>query len=266
MSPKKLPAWFIGHGAPTFLLSDNAARRFWKSLPAVLASQTSQKPRAILSISAHWQTSHLCFSGQLAEPTIQHDFSGFPAELYDIRWPLPSGLEVGQDLLAQCQTLGLQVESDPSYPLDHGSWVPLREAWPKPEIPVFQLSICPQKGTRWHYELGQKLAFLREQGVLIIANGGISHNLRQIHWRMAEDEAVDWAQQFMQAFETALKNKDIDALLDPISLPFGAQAVPTLDHYLPFLVFAGLTEDLVTETLYQGWMYGSLACHAYSTI
>lgn len=265
MGNKKLPAWFIGHGAPSFLLSDNAARRFWKSLPVVLARQTSQKPKAILSISAHWQTSDLCFSGQVAEPKIQHDFSGFPPELYEINWPLPSGVEVGQDLMTAFKSMDLEVTADSAYPLDHGSWVPLREAWPNPEYPVFQLSICPDKGTRWHYELGQKLAILREQGVLIIANGGISHNLRQIHWRMAEDEAVDWAQSFMQAFETALKNRDIAALLEPGSLPFGTQAVPSLDHYLPFLVFAGLTDEFAVETLYQGWMYGTLACHAYST-
>ncbi len=262
----KLPAWFIGHGAPSFLLSDNAARRFWHTLPAVLARQSSQQPKAILSISAHWQTSRLCFSGQVAEPTIQHDFSGFPAELYEISWPLPSGVEVGQELMAAFTQLGLQVEADPSYPLDHGSWVPLREAWPKPPFPVFQLSICPHKGTRWHYELGQKLSALREQGVLIVANGGISHNLRQIHWRMAENEAVDWARDFMQGFETAVQNRDIEALLDPDNLPFGVQAAPTLDHYLPFLVFAGLTDELAVEQLYQGWMYGTLACHAYSSI
>lgn len=266
MTPNKLPAWFIGHGAPTFLLSDNAARRFWKSLPAVLASQTSQKPRAILSISAHWQTENLCFSGQQSEPSIQHDFGGFPAELYEISWSLPSGLELGEELMAQFQSLGLQVTAVPSYLLDHGSWVPLREAWLNPPFPVFQLSICPNKGTKWHYELGQKLAALREQGVLIIANGGISHNLRQIHWTMPENQVVDWAASFMQAFETALQERDIETLLAPSSLPFGAKAVPSLDHYLPFLVFAGLSDGLASEPLYQGWMYGTLACHSYTTV
>lgn len=262
----QLPAWFIGHGAPSFLLSDNAARRFWASLPSVLARQSSVQPRAVLSISAHWQTEQLCFSGQQAEPSIQYDFGGFPAELYQIKWTLPSGVALGKELMARFQSLGLEVVADPAYPIDHGSWVPLREAWPMPAFPVFQLSICPNKGTQWHYELGQKLAALRAEGVLIIANGGLSHNLRQIHWQMLENEAVDWASTFMQAFEAALQNRALETLLEPSRLPFGAQAVPSLDHYLPFLVFAGLSEGLAIESLYQGWMYGTLACHSYTTI
>jgi 4,5-DOPA dioxygenase extradiol len=260
-----LPAWFVGHGAPTLLQSDNKVRHFWHSLPQVLAQQTIVKPKAILSISAHWQTNELAFSGHGKQPEIQYDFYGFEEELYQLSWPLLTNESMGHEILSALQDLDVKVQSQSDYAIDHGTWVPLREAWPTPEIPVFQLSICPNKSVQWHYELGQKLAALRAQGILVIANGGISHNLIRIDWRRPENSAVDWASEFMQAFEQALEAQDLESLLNPLSLPNGKLAVPSWDHYLPFVVFLGLAGLDNVSSLYKGWYYGSLAVHSYST-
>lgn len=250
-----MQALFLAHGAPTFALEDNATTRFWVGLPDLLPEQ----PKAILCLSGHWETAESELSGSTA---IQHDYYGFPAELYRLDWPLLSDEETVAWLQAELARLGIEATSK-NRPIDHGVWVPLKAAWPEPPFPVFQLSLCPGKGTHWHVELGRKLAPLREAGILVIGSGGICHNLGRIDWRAQENKATDWAAEFMQSIEEAIARKDIQALCEPEQLPHGREAVPTLDHYLPFLAILGMAGEARLTQLHAGWGFGSLAMHSY---
>ena len=178
------PALFLSHGTPAFILEENATTRFWQSLPALLP----EKPRAVLCISAHWDAPQLHISGTLGKVGIQHDFYGFPKELYDLSWNEHEDVGTAAWLLQRLRELKVEVLED-DRPLDHGVWVPLKTAWPAPNFPVYQLSLNLAQDMDAHWALGQRLAALREEGVLIIGSGGITHNLRAIDWHAPEETA-----------------------------------------------------------------------------
>jgi len=252
---QSMPGIFLAHAAPTFAVEQNATTAFWDSLPKLLP----QQPKAVLCVSGHWETMLPTLSDSQA---IQHDFYGFPDELYQLDWKLPTEPSTTAWLQNELAQRGVDVMRE-ARPLDHGVWVPLRQAWPEPAFPVYQLSICPANGTRWHVELGEKLASLREEGIAIIGTGGLVHNLGRIDWHAGENEASDWANRFMQATDTAIANHDLDALCDPWSLPHGNEAVPSLDHYLPLLVILGMAGNMPMHRLHAGWHFGTLAMHSY---
>jgi len=258
---KKMPTWFLAHGAPLHLLGEQPVHKFWQQLPVKLPAQ----PRAIISLSAHWLTETPCLAGVSPNAGIQHDFFGFPDELYQIQWALQDNSPTDQWIMKELSTLLPELKLKPDYALDHGTWVPLIYAWPKPDFPVYQLSLCPSKGAQWHIDLGKSLSQLRDGGVLIIGSGGIVHNLRRIDWHADTGEASSWAEEFMNAVEFAIHQQDYDALCNPWSMPHGRDAVPTIEHYLPLLVMLGCGEsEKPVETLYDDWEYGSLAMHSYA--
>ncbi|RKZ68136.1 MAG: dioxygenase [Gammaproteobacteria bacterium] len=256
----KMPAWFLAHGAPLHLLGEQPVRKFWQQLPARLPAQ----PHAIICLSAHWLTETPCLTGMSPNPGIQHDFFGFPDQLYQIQWALQDNPQTDQWMLEKLSTLLPELELKPDYALDHGTWVPLINAWPEPDFPIYQLSLCPQKGAQWHIDLGKKLSSLRDEGVLIICSGGIVHNLRQIDWHANKGVSSKWSKQFMDAVESTIQQQDYDALCNPWTFPHGQDAVPTIEHYLPLLVMLGCGSGKPVETLYSDWEYGSLALHSYA--
>jgi len=258
---KPLPAWFLAHGAPFHLLGENPVRHFWQQLP----DRLPRKPRAILCLSAHWLTISPCLCGMLDRPQIQYDFSGFPDELYRIQWPLKGHAGTAQWLKEKLITCLDELELQPERAFDHGVWVPLINAWPEPDFPVYQLSLCPERGAQWHLDMGRKLASLRHEEVLIIGSGGIVHNLGSINWQAKPGQATPWATEFMHAVESAITRQDYAALCDPWSLPHGRNCVPTIEHYLPLLVMLGCCIDEQVVTLYQDWELGSLSLHSYTT-
>ena len=258
---ERMPAWFLAHGSPLHLLGDQPVRLFWQQLPQGLQRQ----PRAILCLSAHWLTRAPYLAGDVATPQIQYDFYGFPEALYHIQWPLEGEPATAKWLKSLLQGLLPELEVFPDRPIDHGVWVPLLSAWPKPGFPIYQLSLCPERGTRWHLELGRRLAPLRAEGVLIIGSGGIVHNLARIDWQAKCGDPSPWAATFMQAIEAAIVQGDFEALCDPRSLPHGRDCVPTIEHYLPLLVVLGTcTDGKQVRPLYKDWEYGSLALHSYA--
>ena len=245
------------------MVGDQPVRRFWQQLPESLPRQ----PRAVLCLSAHWLTTAPCLAGDVATPWIQHDFHGFPETLYRIRWPLTGAPETARWLKSRLERHLAAFYEQPERPFDHGVWVPLIHAWPKPEFPVYQLSLCPERGAQWHLELGRRLAPLREDGVLIIGSGGIVHNLGRIDWQAKRGHPAPWAAAFMAAVEAALLHRDFDALCDPWSLPHGHDCVPTIEHFLPLLVALGTClEGQQVRPLYKDWEYGSLALHSHAVI
>jgi len=256
----KQPAWFLAHGAPFHAVGEHPLARFWASLPQRL----ERRPRAILSISAHWQAAQPTLSGTTAAPAIQHDFYGFPDELDRLRWPLPDGVETGRWLAQQLQQAGLRLTTESERPFDHGVWTPLMRAWPIMDIPVFQLSLVNGWQGQEYLALGEAITQLRAQNVLIIGSGSITHNLQALDMQAEPGIAMEWAAAFMAGIETAIADRNITTLAEPWRLQHGKQALPTLEHYWPLLPIIAASEKPLTPLLRE-WAYGSLALHSYST-
>lgn len=252
------PTFFLSHGAPTLLLEENITTRFWQGLPSLL----QKKPRAILCISAHWDTPQLRLSGTLCETGIQHDFYGFPKALYDIRWHEQQDDETATWLRDRLRKITVDVVED-NRPKDHGVWLPLKMAWPAPTFPVYQLSLSLTQGLDSHWLLGQKLSELRNEGILIIGSGGITHNLGKMNSQAPEGSTVPWATDFVDALELAIRHRDRALLCQPWQLPFGKACHPTVEHYAPFLVMMGAANEEPVRAMHHSWMYGSIALHAY---
>ena len=255
-----MPAWFIAHGAPLHLTGQQPVTRTWENLSSLLP----RPPRAVLCLSAHWLTSEPTLSGNSSLPTIQYDFYGFPEELYRFQWPLHSDPKIAQQLQQDLKERIEHLQLEPERPLDHGVWVPLARAWPTPDFPVYQLSLCPQRGALWHVELGRSLASLRDEDILIIGSGGIVHNLSRINWQAPSGTSSNWADEFMQAVEQAIQQNDIEALCHPWNFPHGRDSVPTLEHYLPLLVILGMNQAKPLTPIIRDWEYGNLSMHSYS--
>lgn len=252
------PTLFLSHGAPTFIMEENAATRFWQSLPTRLPEQ----PRAVLCISAHWDAPQFRISGTLGATGIQHDFYGFPAPLYDITWREHEDKNTATWMLQRLHELGVEVAED-TRPMDHGVWVPLKTLWPEPGFPVYQLSLSLAQSLDSHWALGQKLSALRDEGVLIIGSGGITHNLRELDWHAAEESAAPWAATFVEAVEGAIKNNKREALCQPWQFSYGKESHPTVEHYAPLLVVLGAAENEPVSALHRSWMFETFALHAY---
>lgn len=236
-----LPAIFFGHGNPMNAVLNNHYTEGWRRIGAQTA-----KPRAILSISAHWFVPGTGVTVSTAPRTI-HDFGGFPRELYDVHYPAPGDPELArrvQELLAP-----LEVRLDTSWGLDHGTWSVLRHVYPDASIPIVQLSIDEAEPPSFHFEIGRKLAGLREEGVLIVGSGNLVHNLHAYAWGRHAQEPFDWAIRFEAEAKGLLLAGDHRPLINYESL--GKEAllsVPTPDHYLPLLYVIGTRQrdDVIT--------------------
>lgn len=252
------PALFLSHGAPTFMMEENVTTRFWQILPALLP----EPPRAILCVSAHWDAAQLRISGTLGKAGIQHDFYGFPKALYEIRWDEHQDATTSAWLISRLRELDVQVTEE-NRPQDHGLWVPLKTAWPNPVFPLYQLSLCLSQGLDAHWDIGRRLQSLREDGVLIIGSGGITHNLGALEWQAPVGEAVPWAAAFVDAVELAIASNEREALCNPWLFPYGHECHPTLEHYAPLLVALGAADGEPVRALHRSWMYGTFALNAY---
>ncbi len=248
------PVIFFGHGSPMNAIEQNHFTQSWSQQVADLTGQ--RKPAAILLISAHWYGDGLKITGELQPPTL-HDFGGFPPELFAFDYPAK-----GHPLLAQHikqLLLPIETELDQSWGFDHGSWSVLAHAFKDADIPLLQLSIDGSKPPEWHLALGQKLARLRQEGVLIIGSGNIVHNLRLLDWHNQQQPA--WATDFANQVKTAIQQRDFSALANYQSLSKDALlAVPHPDHYLPLLYVLGASLDNEPLTFFNDELvYGSLS-------
>ena len=254
---KMFPVIFVSHGAPTLAIDPGrtgaAFAEFGKSLP---------RPKAILVVSAHWDTAAPEVSAALVPETI-HDFGGFPPQLYTLRYPAPGAPELAArvaELLAH-----EKATIHPDRGLDHGAWVPLRFFYPDADIPVTQLSLQSRLGAAQHYRIGQALVPLRDEGVLIIGSGGIVHNLGQLNWS-GGGEPEAWAYQFAEWMAERVAANDTHALLDyRREAPNASRSHPTEEHLMPFYVAlgAGSSEGIAGKRIPLGFTYGSLGMDAY---
>jgi 4,5-DOPA dioxygenase extradiol len=228
-----MPTIFFGHGNPMNAMSKNSYTESWASI-----GKSIPRPKAVLAVSAHWYIPYCAVTSNLNPRTI-HDFGGFPKELYQIEYPAPGSLELA--LRVQALLAPVSISLDERWGLDHGTWAVLKHVFPKADIPIVQLSINQMQPPSFHYELGKRLASLREEGVLIIGSGNIVHNLSAYSWGEGDGPPFDWAVRFEeQAWESLLKGDDTP-LVNYKSLDRDAMlSVPTPDHYLPLLYVLGL--------------------------
>lgn len=221
-----LPLIFFGHGSPMNAIEHNRFTQGWRD--AVVGI----KAKAIVMISAHWDTPTLKVTANAHPPTL-HDFGGFPPKLHAARYPAPGAPELAARIAA---LTGATL--DERWGLDHGTWSILVHTHPSAEIPVVQLSINSRLSPQWHYELGQRLKPLRDEGVLLVASGNLVHNLRLLDW--GNGPSAPWAERFLQYCQHALLNGDDEALLNyQAQGQDAALAVPHPDHYLPLCCLLG---------------------------
>jgi 4,5-DOPA dioxygenase extradiol len=248
-----MPAIFFGHGNPMNAVQHNDWTEAW-----TVIGQTIPRPRAILCVSAHWYLPATLVTGATAPRTI-HDFGGFPPELYKVQYPAPGDPELArriQELLAP-----LVVNLDHGWGLDHGTWSVLRHVYPQADIPVVQLSIDETQPAGFHFELGKRLAPLRDEEVLIVGSGNLVHNLHTYAWGRHMPEPYDWAVRFEEVAKGLMLTGDFEPLVNFEDLGRDARlAIPTPDHYLPLLYIVGTRRDEDTITFpVQGVDGGSVS-------
>jgi len=224
----KMPLVFVGHGNPMNAIQDNEFSRTWEQL-----GKTLPRPRAIVCISAHWETDETCVTAAQYPETI-HDFSGFPGELNEMSYPAPGSPALARRVM-DC-TRSTRIRHDRSWGLDHGAWSVLCRMYPRADIPVVQVSIDAGAPPSFHYELGSDLAALRRDGVLILGSGNVVHNLGAMAW---EDKGFEWAEECDAEMARLISEGDHQALIDYEGLPHYRLAIPTEEHYLPLLYVLG---------------------------
>jgi 4,5-DOPA dioxygenase extradiol len=252
---ERLPTLFLSHGSPMHAVSPGVVGDAWAALGRRIAP-----PEAILIASAHWETSSPLVTGHPKPETI-HDFGGFPKELYAIRYPAPGAPWLAARVVALLKAAGIPAGIDESRGLDHGAWVPLRWMYPNAGIPVVQLAVQPARGTAHHLALGEALARLRSDGVLIIGSGHATHNLRDWMGHRGQSTPMPYAVAFSRWLDARLAAHDERALVDyRDEAPEAARAHPTEEHFLPlFVAYGAAGRDATVERVIDGYENGALA-------
>jgi 4,5-DOPA dioxygenase extradiol len=253
------PAIFVSHGAPTLPLDDVAARNFLSGLGTRIDAAFG-RPSAILVASAHWETAAPEVSAPAANETI-HDFGGFPRALYEMRYPAPPAPDVAAAAVSLLRTAGMRATIDLERGLDHGAWVPLMLMYPGADIPVAQLSVQTHLGPEHHLRLGQAIAALREEGVLVLGSGSYTHNLMELRGLRQQGitSEPDWVRGFADWTDAALAENRVDDLLAYRRLaPFGARNHPTEEHLLPLFVAMGAGGGATAEHLHASVTHAAL--------
>ena len=260
MSSLSMPSLFVSHGAPTLPLTDTPARTFLSGLGDALTT-----PKAILMVSAHWETSMPTVSGGERNETI-HDFRGFPRALYEMSYPAPGSPPVAARVASLLRAAGIDCDINQSRGLDHGAWVPLLLMYPEANIPVLQLSVQPHLGPEHHLRVGRALAALRQENVLVIGSGSFTHDLSEFRGQGLNDPAPDWVNSFADWFHAELTGNQIDDLLNYRHLaPFAAKNHPTEEHLLPLYTALGAAGGRAkAERLHASATYSVLRMDVYA--
>jgi 4,5-DOPA dioxygenase extradiol len=230
----RLPTIFLSHGSPMHALDAGGAGTAWRAI-----ADSLPKPRAVLVASAHWETS-LPMLGGAERPETIHDFSGFPPGLYRLHYAAPGSPALAQQVAEVLKAAGHAPSVNGCRGLDHGAWVPLRWMYPEHDVPVVQVSVQPSLGTQHHLRLGEALAPLADDGVLVIGSGHVTHNLRD--WALHRNDAapLDYAVQFADWLHGRLVSGDRDAVLDyRARAPYATRAHPSEEHFLPLFIAWG---------------------------
>jgi 4,5-DOPA dioxygenase extradiol len=254
------PSLFISHGSPDLPLTPSAAQDFLSQL-----SQQFEKPKAILVISAHWNTTHPVVSASTQPETI-HDFSGFPSALYQLQYPAPGAPQLAHRVHTLLKDADFASEIVTNRGLDHGAWNPLILIYPAADIPVTQLSIQPRQDAAYHLRLGQALEPLKEEGVLILASGSATHNLREIGNYAGDSQPPFWVSEFADWLTVKAEAGDIESLINYRQIaPHAERNHPTPEHLLPLFVALGAGgKQAKAVSLHSSYTYGVLSMAALS--
>ena len=242
----KMPALFLGHGSPMNAIEENEFVEGFRNV-----SKSIPKPKAIVCISAHWETKGTHVTA-MENPRTIHDFGGFPRALFEVQYPAPGSPELAKQTkqLIKKTTVGL----DTHWGLDHGAWSVIKHLYPEADVPVIQLSLDRTKPAQYHFELAKELSILRKKGVLIVGSGNTVHNLRLVAWHKLSGTpfAFDWAIEANEKMKDFILKEDFNSLID-----YKAQgkafelAIPTPEHYLPLLYTLALKENQDEITLFN---------------
>jgi 4,5-DOPA dioxygenase extradiol len=257
-SAERAPVLFIGHGSPLNILRDNAFTQRLAQLGRELP-----RPAAVCVVSAHWLTHGETSVSTSEAPETIHDFSGFPPELYAVRYPAPGAATQARQVIAGGKSVLLREDSQRG--LDHGAWSVLLHMWPAADVPVFQLSMDWDKPQAWHLALGTELRALRRRGVLVLCSGNIVHNLSKISPEENDPHTPSWASEFDDWVAQRLAARDFAALVEHERHgPQARLAVPANDHYLPLVYAVGALEaDEHVRTLHTGFQNASISMRCW---
>jgi 4,5-DOPA dioxygenase extradiol len=257
---RRVPSLFLAHGSPMSVMDKDFARALHK-----FASR-QQKLRAIVVVSAHWQTPGAIRVTSNPKPPLIYDFAGFPGWLYEIAYPCAGDRAVAQLVAVMLERAGLEARLDPDRGLDHGAWVPLSLAFPEAHVPVIQVSLPHPSTPAMMLAMGRALALLRHEHILLIGSGGIVHNLARLQPDSDSPYPEPWAAEFDEWVRDKVGALDADALAGYARLaPHAGAAVPTTEHLDPLLFTAGtvLPGDVVYD-IYEGFRYGTLSMRSFA--
>ena len=258
--PALRPVLFVPHGSPMFALHPGAAGAAMTQVAAQLGT-----PRAIVVVSPHWDTA-VPTVGLATRPETIHDFGGFDPRLYEMHYPATGCPEVAAQVVAAFQAAGLPVVQDAQRGLDHGAWIPLRQMFPDADVPVVPLSVQSHLGPEHAYRVGQALAGLAQQGILVLASGNITHNLRDLMvLRMQGGATPDYVQTFADWIHTHMVARDVPGLLAYRQQAAGQRAHPSDEHLLPLFTALGAAgADAQPEAFFRGISDHVIAMDGYA--
>jgi 4,5-DOPA dioxygenase extradiol len=243
---KQMPLLFVGHGSPMNAISENEFVNAWRNL-----GKSLPLPKAILCISAHWETNGTLVTA-MPKPPVIHDFGGFPRKLYEVSYPAPGSPELAHEIKSTVSRI--EIGLDEKWGLDHGAWSVIRNMYPQADVPVIEMSLDYNKSPHSHYELAKELGVFRQKGVLIIGSGNLVHNLRMVAWDKINDPefGFDWAIEANDTFKRLIINNKHKELVNYSSLGKEVQlAIPTPEHYLPLLYTLALKGENETVTFFN---------------
>ncbi|MFN8278751.1 MAG: 4,5-DOPA dioxygenase extradiol [Saprospiraceae bacterium] len=244
-STEKMPVLFLGHGSPMNAIEENEFVQGFRKI-----GRTIPRPRAILCVSAHWETRGT-FVTAMDKPMTIHDFGGFPKELFDVQYPAPGSPELARETKALVAKT--EVGLDDKWGLDHGAWSVIKHLYPQADVPIIQMSLDYYQAPKYHYELAKELKSLRQKGVLIIGSGNMVHNLGMVEWsRLKESYGYDWAIEASEKMKQFILADDHQSLIDYSKQGKSFQlSIPSPEHYLPLLYVLAMKDKNELVSFYN---------------
>jgi len=233
----QMPMLFLGHGSPMNAIEENEFVKGFRQVATEIAT-----PKAILVVSAHWETYGSKVTA-MEHPKTIHDFGGFPEALYQVQYPAPGMPELARDIKSMVHQTDVQL--DEKWGLDHGAWTVIRHMYPQANIPVVQLSLDVNKDPQAHYDLAKELKQLREKGILIVGSGNLVHNLQRVAWqKLNENYGYDWAIEANDKMKQFILDRNHEALINYRNQGKAFElSIPTPDHFLPLLYILALQDN-----------------------